>query len=404
MKLLDEITMNKYGIKPTGEKKKMKVANKMELLNVYEVPLDLLFYNEQNDRIATWISKYKAENGVDSLNIDDKNDYNDLIHSFIKESNPDALEKTKNNIDIMGQIEPGVVLLDGRIIDGNRRYTCLRILQKETSKPQYFKTYILNESVSSNKKEIKRLELQLQHGKEKPLDYNPIDKLVGIYNDIIESKMFTIEEYADEVNEKPNKIRKEVEIAQLMVEFLDYIDAPEEFYIARQLELDGPLREIPGILKKCKNSEQEMEVKNNIFSDFILMSSGDKTRVIRKYKDIISDDDVREDFIENRREFVDKVSDLIDEKENTDLSKICEIRTENVELQNEMESSLELWKEKANSNSIKNRPNELLEQAYGKLESIDTRIFDKLKKEQLEETKESISKIKMIIEEIEKEI
>lgn len=30
---------------------------------IYRVRLELLYYNEQNDRIATWISQYKSEHG-----------------------------------------------------------------------------------------------------------------------------------------------------------------------------------------------------------------------------------------------------------------------------------------------------------------------------------------------------
>ena len=33
-----------------------------------------------------------------------------------------------------------------------------------------------------------------------PFDYNPIDKLVGIYNDLVATKLLTIKEYADSVN------------------------------------------------------------------------------------------------------------------------------------------------------------------------------------------------------------
>ena len=44
---------------------------------------------------------------------------------------------TKNNIEQFSQLEPGVVLTDGRVIDGNRRFTCLRVLHRETGKQEY---------------------------------------------------------------------------------------------------------------------------------------------------------------------------------------------------------------------------------------------------------------------------
>ena len=48
-----------------------------------------------------------------------------------------------------------------------------------------------------------------------------------------------------------------MEQANLMVEFLEFIGAPEKFYIARDLELDGPLGEIPVILNKEKNDKEK---------------------------------------------------------------------------------------------------------------------------------------------------
>src|SRR5699024_11004679 len=113
---------------------------------------------------------------------------------------------------------------------------------------QYFEAVILERDIENNEKEIKLLELSIQHGEEGKVDYNPIDKLVGIYNDVIKKKLITEDEYMKTVNESKNSIKKKVEQAKLMVEFLEFINADEQFYIARDLELDGPLGEIPAIL------------------------------------------------------------------------------------------------------------------------------------------------------------
>ena len=118
-----------------------------------------------------------------------KEEYNNIIHQFITESNPKALSKTQKNIALVGQEQPGVVLADGRIVDGNRRFTCLRNIQEETGNTQYMNAVILERDITGNAKEIKMLELQLQHGVDKPVDYDPIDRLVGIYNDIVDKKL-----------------------------------------------------------------------------------------------------------------------------------------------------------------------------------------------------------------------
>jgi AGCS family alanine or glycine:cation symporter len=71
------------------------------------------------------------------------------------------------------------------------------------SQPEFdwFETVILDTSIDTDKKQIKMLELAIQHGEEKKVDYNPIDRLVGVYQDIIETELLTIEEYAQSTNE-----------------------------------------------------------------------------------------------------------------------------------------------------------------------------------------------------------
>ena len=125
MNLLKEGLENKAVIKTTLTRK-LTIDGHTQAYHVYKVKLDWLFYNDQNDRIATWISQYKAQNGGKAPDISDKAAYNDIIEDFIVESNSDAIKKTQTNIEMVDQREPGVVLADGRIVDGNRRFTCLR--------------------------------------------------------------------------------------------------------------------------------------------------------------------------------------------------------------------------------------------------------------------------------------
>src|SRR5699024_5624081 len=111
--------------KTTGTRK-LTIKGKTDNYEVYKIPLKYLFYNDQNGRIATYISKQLDEHG--ELNFNDKEKYNSIIHEFVVESNKNALNNTKTNIKLFGQRLPGVVLQNGRIIDGNRRFTCLREL------------------------------------------------------------------------------------------------------------------------------------------------------------------------------------------------------------------------------------------------------------------------------------
>lgn len=46
---------------PTQLTRKLTIDGVTSAYPVYRVQLDQLYYNDQNDRISTWISKYKAE-------------------------------------------------------------------------------------------------------------------------------------------------------------------------------------------------------------------------------------------------------------------------------------------------------------------------------------------------------
>ena len=85
-------------VRKTPLTRKVTYAGKTVVYPVYQVRLDVLFYNDQNDRISTWISQYESENGKESLSDLNVEIYNRIIENFITESNPDAIQKTQKNI------------------------------------------------------------------------------------------------------------------------------------------------------------------------------------------------------------------------------------------------------------------------------------------------------------------
>ena len=188
-------------VETTSLSRKLTIDGMTKAYPVYRVRLQELFYNDQNDRIATWISQYKNEHGTDAFSTLNRGEYNEVIENFIIQSNEAAIERTQMNIQLVHQREPGVILSDGRVIDGNRRFTCLRRLARNDEAFNWFETVILDTSIETDKKQIKMLELAIQHGEEKKVDYNPIDRLVGVYQDIIETQLLTVDEYASSTNE-----------------------------------------------------------------------------------------------------------------------------------------------------------------------------------------------------------
>ena len=363
-----------------------------------------LYYNDQNDRIATWISQYKADNKINSIDMKNKEEYNNIIHQFITESNPKALSKTQKNIALVGQEQPGVVLADGRIVDGNRRFTCLRNIQEETGNTQYMNAVILERDITGNAKEIKMLELYLQHGVDKPVDYDSIDRLVGIYNDIVDKKLLSITEYAKSVNLSEREIKREVDKAKLMVEFLEFIDAPKQFHLARKLNINDPLKELNTIMKQCKDEDRREDLKNVFFANLLIRPKGDATRYVRDIKKIAIDTNFLDNYLEEQMELTEKVCDLLEECGDINEEVINEkILTQN-ELQNAFEHSTEKWVTKSNSKASKTLPAQLIEKAYEQLDNVDTNVFKKLSDDEKDNIRSKLDLVQEMIDSIRGEL
>lgn len=152
MNLLEMAAANQ--LRKTGEKKKLSIRNQVDdKYDVYEIPLNFLYYNDQNGRINTLYKKYSSTHGIINPEPGDS-EYNKIFEQFIYESNIQAMKDTKLSISEKSQQEPGVVLPDGRVIDGNRRFTALRMLERESGIPQCFNAVILR--LDPNEKMMKK--------------------------------------------------------------------------------------------------------------------------------------------------------------------------------------------------------------------------------------------------------
>lgn len=306
--------------------KKLKIVNE-ELNEIYKIPLKYLYYNDQNDRIATFVSEYESDNNIKIKDLDVES-RNIVIEDFISKSDNDKFEKTKSDIFAKGQQETAFVLKDGRVIDGNRRFTCLRQLSRDGgAEYNYLEAYILDLNIENNYKEIKRLELEIQHGKDEKVKYDPIDFLVGIYRDVEEKKVLNIDEYSEFSGFNKKDLKNKLDEAKLMMEFLDYIDRPRRYHIAKELKMDGPLVEALNILKKIKDPVQKEKMKQQIF---ILIYSKDGNedvgkKFIRPLNTIVNNPEAFKEYLEktelHRETTLEKIQEINDEVESYEVSK-----------------------------------------------------------------------------------
>ena len=371
-----------HAVIPTSLTRKLTIDGITEAYPVYKIRLDWLYYNDQNDRIATWISQYRSQHGGQAPDPEDREAYNTVIERFIVESNPEALRKTRANIKLVDQREPGVALNDGRIIDGNRRFTCLRELAPSSPRFQFFEAVILNRSLETSAKEIKLLELSIQHGEESKVDYDPIDRLVGLYQDILKTHLLTVEEYARSTNETERDVKNRLELAQLLAEFLEFINAPEQFYIARDLQIYYPLDELQKLLRKCRTEDEREDLKNSVFVNILMEPTGDMTRFVREFKKIMGSE-YQEEFLAEQKEIAEKVLDRLPQTGEMSAKVIREqVRTDE-ESREALDRSRDRYLTRTKKTETRNRPIQMAEKATDCLESIDQNILKKLSDSEL---------------------
>ena len=365
---------------------------------VYRVRLENLYFNDQNDRIATWVSQYKAEYGEDALSRDDLQHYNDVIQEFIEKSNPERIKQTQENIKLLNQQKYGVVLNDGRIIDGNRRYTCLRNLSKESDNFNYFETVVLEKDFEHSAKQIKMLELQIQIGSEERVDYDPIDRLVGIYRDIEDKELLTEEEYARSTNQKVSVVRKELDIARLLVEFLDAIKAPKQYYLARELQLDGPIRELYTALNNISDEDKKQEFKYIAFTNLLMKPDEDMTRFIRNLKGI-SKSIYLDEFISKEEDIAESVLDDLPEEGKVNSDVISKFRADET-TKEDLKRTMTVVGSKVKVKETRDKPNQMVKKAIDALDSIDLEIIKRLTDEQIDDMKANLERLEEVFQEV----
>ena len=402
-KLIEEKSIEK-----TTLTKRLTIGGKTKDYPVYKFPLEYLYYNDQNGRINTVYHQYISNHGKLTPEIGDSK-YNEIFEKFIFESKKQALKDTQISISEKGQQEPGVILSDGRVIDGNRRLTALRRIQKETKIQQYFEAVILSFDISNkiDEKKIKELELDLQLGRQERVSYDPIDRIFDVYNTIEVQKLMTPEEYKKASGAGNTKgINKDLRLAKLIIKFLSIV-APNEnpidkFYLARELKLDGPLEDIERTINKLKKDKET--ITQNVLTILAVQIAkseiGDRdiTRKIRDVKyNILDNPEMKERFIGATDEHVDNIIDFFESNPIDQASDLKNNLNNNLEIAEISSKLLQTTNRLSNRGQIAaNRRQSLvkLQEIRDTLEDLSSEDLKELHEEEFFEAKEILQEIR----------
>lgn len=404
---LNELIKN-GNIEKTTLTKRLTIGSETKDYPVYKFPLEYLYYNDQNGRINTVYHQYISNHGKLTPEIGESK-YNEIFEKFIFESKKQALKDTQVSISEKGQQEPGVILSNGRVIDGNRRFTALRRIQRDTNIKQYFEAVILSFDISNkiDEKKIKELELDLQLGREERVSYDPIDRIFDVYNTIEVQKLMTPEEYKKASGAGNTKgINKDLRLAKLIIKFLSIV-APNEnpidkFYLARELKLDGPLEDIERTINKLKKDKET--ITQNVLTILAVQIAksevGDRdiTRKIRDVKyNILDNPEMKEHFISATDEHVDNIIDFFESNPIDQASDLKNNLNNNLEIAEISSKLLQTTNRLSNKGQITaNRRQSLvkLQEIRDTLEDLSSEDLKELYEKEFFEAKEILQEIR----------
>ena len=329
--MLSLIRLAKEGkLEKTGAKPKLPIkvdGVSSEILDVYRIPLEYLYYNDKNGRIATGVSQYEGELHPTS-DLEDPR-YNNFVAKLIEQDNTGALKRTEKSIENSVQQVQGYVLDDGRIVDGNRRFTSLRDIHQSTGKTVYFEAVVLPFSYNNTTErvKIKKLELAIQMGVEERQNYDPVDLAVDIYQTTGgDNPIMTQADYAADSHMRPTEVKKYYDGAVYMKKFLEFIGAPENnFNIIKESKVWSLFYEMGKTLAKNFGDDPESQVRKNetmnsyfgvILYQIHVGVSGNTARThIREYgKNVVNSVD-NEDFNDDVADIIDDLSESLQDNE-----------------------------------------------------------------------------------------
>ena len=205
-------------------KHKLYYRAKNHVYPVFSIDLDWLIYNRHNGRLESNMLTWMMEHAVSN----DGEQYDESLHSTIEKFLWDQSKQRNKNtlIDLKkkGQQQPGIVTLDGVIIDGNRRAMLLRRLEDEKKEKQFFEAIILPDAYGDSEKDIVRLETQYQLGEDAKLDYGPLEKYLHVKR--LLSLRIEEPEIAQLMSVSEPKVTHLNEIMELMDDYLEHIGSP----------------------------------------------------------------------------------------------------------------------------------------------------------------------------------
>jgi hypothetical protein len=261
------------------------IKGKSKDIQVYKIPLDLLFYNIKNGRFAAEYLELKAKRGQDLIpdNLENKK----IIQKMLLDLDPKRSFDLEQDIKKFGQREPGICTFDGYVHNGNRRFSVLQnIVESGNMNFNFLQVARLPDEVDSQ--DLFLIEAGIQFSKDVQLDYGPINTLLK-FKEGIDSGLTPLQLAKNIYGFKNEKeVLEKLEILKLIIKYLKFIEC-ENYY----KKADGIVEHFIDLNNFLKQEKKEGGTLNELISyqniGFQLICDGISQRDLRKLKHIVSE-------------------------------------------------------------------------------------------------------------------
>lgn len=305
------------------------LEGKLHILDVYLLPLDYLYFNIRNGRFKSEYLDLVQKNGGKELDPKNKDDAN-KIKEMLLSLDPIETRRTMADIQLKGQMIPGIITEDGFVIDGNRRLSLLSELSKKDSKFNQMKVAKLPSGVKPN--DLWKLEAGIQLSKEQILRYGPINEMLKLQEGI--DAGLTPDEIAKTLYgyDDDKEIVKKLERLKLVEEYLKFVGAPKQYkYAKNSVE---HFIDLQSILEQASKRIEDPELRKNIkFAVFGLIQDKLPHRDLRRIKNMILNDSRKS------LEWITKIADA--SKPTQIISPVETTESDESKLETEVDSSME---------------------------------------------------------------
>ena len=382
---------------------RIKYAGETQDFNVYDFPFECLRFNPYNGRIGSMASEFFIENKRE-LNLENNQDQifirNSIWNIDVKQN-----EKTKDSLEFDKQLKPGVITLDGIIIDGNRRANLiLKINEKNNNLERKFRAAVLTHDYNTDRKQIELLETSIQIGEEEKVKYETIEFYLKVKS--MRNAGIDVSHIAKAWNVTPTKINERIEVLNLMEQYLVHIENDSRYRLLENTE--DLFLKLNSILKtygahKGNNPDWKptrteiIEFKEAMF-DFIRFvynqenseDSANKfdAKKIRDLfltdgnKSLLSKTSLLSDFLQQHKKNIKPKSNKFNDEHNledfmvstsTNAGEASKRREHEwaKNISGEMKTMFFHFSDKNNNNNLKDKPKVLLEKANNIINDID---------------------------------